>query len=167
MYVDAALTVSGAIAANTVVGQNITATGTTASTNVIDLSSGNAPNGIGANQTRDIGEGSSFEYLRLEVAAAFNNLTTLEAKIMQSDDAAQSVNVTQVGTTGPIALASLIAGFRTAARINPRIGSKGQRYLWVQYTVVGTAPTTGSVLADFGAEIQDGQKFYPVGFTVN
>jgi hypothetical protein len=33
--------------------------------------------------------------------------------------------------------------------------------------VVGTAPTTGSIYADIGAEIQDGQNFYPVGFSVS
>jgi len=166
MYADALLTLGGSAVGSTITGQAITATGNTLSTNVVDLSSGYAPNGIGAAQTRDLGEGSDFDFMRVEVIAAFNNATSVEFQIIQHDDTAQSVNVTVVGTTGAIPLASLVAGARFAAQINPRLASKGQRYISGRWVVVGTAPTTGTIFADLGAEIQDGQKFYPVGFAV-
>lgn len=166
MITDALLALSGSIVGNTVTPQTLAISATTTSTNVIDLSSGYAPNGIGAAQTRDIGEGSDYDLIRMEVMTAFAGGTSLTMNIVQSDDAAVSVNVTTVGSTGAIPVASLTAGARFAAQINPRLVSKGQRYFAVQYVPVGTF-TAGAVYTDFGAEIQDGQKFYPVGYTVS
>lgn len=162
MYVDSLLAVSGSITGNTVTGQAVFGSGTTVtSTNVVDLASQGVPSG----QVRDIGEGSDFDLLRVEVTTAFTGGTSCQFNVVAADDAGITTNVTVIGTTGAIPVASLTAGSRFVAQINPRLASKGQRYLAMQAVNVG-ANTAGSVYADFGAEIQDGQKFYPAGFSV-
>lgn len=162
MYVDSLLALSGSITGNTVTAQNVFSAGTNVtSTNVIDLASGGVPSG----QVRDIGEGSDFAFGRFEVFTAQVGGTSIECQIVTADDAAISTNVKVVATTGAIALAAFIVGARFACQINPVIGSKGQRYLAARYVSVGTS-TAGAVYGDIGAEIQDGQKFYPNGFAV-
>ncbi len=153
-YVDNNLVVAGGVtAAGVITYQTPATTSITLSTNAIDL-------GVG----RDLGEGKDL-FIRSQIGAAFTGLTSLEIQAITADDAALTTNVTIVGTTGPIPLASLTAGARFAADLNPRIGSKGQRYLGARFSVVGTS-TAGTAFVDFGVEIQDGQKFYPNGFAI-
>lgn len=155
MMVDNNLLLSGAVSALGVVsGQNAFSAGTTVlSTNTIDL-------GV----TRDMGEGGDL-FGRFEVTTAAVGGTSIECQIIVADDAALTANVTVVGTTGAIPIASLTLGARFACDINPRIGSKGQRYMGARYASVGTT-TAGAFFGDVGAEIQDGQKFHAVGFAV-
>lgn len=161
MIVDALLALSGSISGNTVSGQTVTGTGATVnSTNVVDLASQGVPSG----QVRDMGEGKDL-FGRFEVVTAASGGTSVEMQIIASDDAAQSTNVTVIGTTGPIAVASLTAGARFIARINPRLANLGQRYLSARYITVG-AVAAGAYYADVGDGIQDGQKFYPSGYAV-
>jgi len=146
MYVDAFLTLSSV--------QTVTGTNTSVlSTNTIDL-------GI----QRDIGEGRDL-YLRTQVGTAFAGATSVEIQAIVADDAALTTNVTVIGSSGAIPLASLTAAARFAVELNPRIGSKGQRYLGARYVIVGTG-SAGTVTSDIGIEIQDGAKFYPVGTVV-
>lgn len=155
MIVDALLVVSGAVsAAGVVSGQTVTGTGNVLSTNTVDLL-----------QNRDIGEGNDLVKLRAEILTAFAGATSVEIQAIVADDAGLTTNVAVIGTTGAIPLASLAAGARFAAELNPRIGNKSQRYLGARYVIVGTG-TAGAVFTDFGSEIQDGQKFYPSGFAV-
>ena len=156
MYVDNNLVVSGAIsAAGAVSVQTVTGTNTSVlSTNTIDLL-----------QARDMGEGNDLLKLRAEVLTAFAGATSVEIQAIVADDAALSSNVTVIGSSGAIPLASLTLGARFAVELNPRIGSKGQRYLGARYVIVG-AGSAGAVFTDFGSEYQDGQKFYPNGFAV-
>lgn len=162
MYIDALLALSGSILGNTVTPQATFASGASVlSTNTIDLSTA----GIPATQVRDIAEGGEFAQARIEIITAFTGGTSAEFQVITADDAALSVNVTVIGTTGPIAVAALTAGSRFAARINPRLASKGQRYIGGRTVNVGVN-TTGAIYMDIGAEVQDGQKFYPVGFQV-
>ena len=123
------------------------------STNTIDLS-----------QNRDMGEGTELN-LRVGVPTAFTGLTALTMEIIVADDAALTSNVTVIGSSGAIPVASLTAGSRFVVGANPRIGSKGQRYLGARYTPTGTG-TAGALIAELGTDIADGQKFYPVGFAV-
>lgn len=154
MIVDANLQVSGTITGNTVTGQTVTGTNTSVlSTNTIDLL-----------QNRDIGEGKDL-YLRSQVVTAVAGATSIEIQAIAADDAALTSNVTVIASTGAIPLASLTAGARFAAEVNPRIANKGQRYLGARYVIVGIG-TAGAFVSDFGIEIQDGQKFYPSGFAV-
>ncbi len=154
MIVDNNLLVSGSISGNTVTGQTVTGTDTSVlSTNTIDLL-----------QARDIGEGENLS-VRAEVVTAVVGATSIEVQAIAAGDAGLTTNVTVIGTTGAIPVASLTAGARFVADLSPRIGSKGQRYLGVRYVIVGIG-TAGAFVADFGIETQDGQKFYPAGFAV-
>lgn len=154
MYVDAALALSGSITGNTVTGQTATGTDTSVlSTNTVDLSI-----------ARDLGEGADL-FGRFEVTTAASGGTSVEMQVIAADAANLTGNVTVIGTTGAIAVASLTAGARFACAINPRLASKGQRYLGLRYVTVG-AVSAGAYYGDIGAEIQDGQKFYGSGFAV-
>lgn len=155
MYIDNNLLVSGSVsAAGAVAGQNVFSAGTSVpSTNTIDLL-----------QARDIGEGADL-YGRFEVTTAAVGGTSIEMQIIAADDAGLSTNVTVLGTTGAVPVASLTLGSRFSCAINPRLANKGQRYVGARYVSVGTT-TAGAVMGDIGLEIQDGQKFYPNGFAV-
>jgi len=123
------------------------------STNTIDLGT-----------QRDMGEGRDL-YLRSQVGTAFAGATSVEIQAITADDAALTTNVTVVGSSGAIPLASLTAAARFAAKLNPRLGSKGQRYLGARYVIVG-AGSAGTITSDIGIEVQDGAKFYAGGFSV-
>ena len=162
MITDALLALSGSITGNTVTGQAVFGNGTSVlSTNTVDLASGGIPSG----QVRDIGSGSDFVFGRFEVTTAFAGGTSAEFQIITADDAALTTNVKVIGTTGAIPVAQLTSTARLVCNINPVIGSKGQRYIGGRTVNVGNN-TAGSIYADIGAEIQDGQKFYPVGYSV-
>jgi hypothetical protein len=134
--------------------QTVTGTNTSVlSTNTIDL-------GV----TRDMGEGRDL-YLRSQVTTAFAGATSVEVQAIVADDAALTTNVTVIGSSGAIPLASLTLAARFAVELNPRLGSKGQRYLGARYVIVG-AGSAGAVTSDIGIEVQDGAKFYASGFAV-
>jgi hypothetical protein len=154
-YVDNNLLLSGSISATgAIAGQTVFSAGTSVlSTNTVDL-------GV----ARDIGQGFDL-FGRFEYTVAAVGGTSIEMQVISATDAALTTSVTVLGTTGPIPVASLTLGSRFVCDINPVIGSKGQRYLGLRYISVGTT-TAGSVFGDLGAEIQDGQKFYPNGFSL-
>lgn len=156
MYVDNNLTVSGGVSATGAVsGQTVTGNNTSVlSTNTVDLS-----------VARDIAEGNNMPKLRAQVMTSFAGATSVEIQAIVADNEALSTNVTVIGSSGAIPLASLTAGARFVVELNPRIASKGQRYLGARYVIVGNG-TAGVVFTDFGLEVQDGQKSYPSGFAV-
>ena len=154
MITDNFLTLSGSWAGGTWTPQTVTGSSAVLSTNTVDLL-----------QNRDIGEGTELN-LRVGVPTAFTGLTALTIEVVVADDAALTTNLTVIGSSGAIPVASLIASSRFAVGLNPRIGSKGQRYLGVRYTPTGTG-TAGALIAEIGdTTVADGQKFYPVGFAV-
>ena len=104
--------------------------------------------------------------LYVGVTTGFTGLTALTIEAIVADDAALTTNVTVIGSAGAVPVASLTTpGQRVVLGLNPRIASKGQRYLGVRYTPTGTG-TAGALIAELGTDIADGQKFYPVGFAV-
>jgi hypothetical protein len=154
MYVDNNLVVSGGVTvAGVVTFQTVTGVSAVLSTNTIDLG-----------QNRDMGAGTDFLKMRMQVGTVFAGLTALTVEVIAADDAALTVNVTVIGSTGAVPVATLVANARLEAELNTRILSKGQRYLGVRYTPTGTG-TTGTVFTDFGDGIED-FKAYPVGFSV-
>lgn len=154
MYVDSLLAVSGSISGNTVTGQAVNGNGTTVvSTNTIDL-------GV----ARDMFEGDDHLFARIEMTAAATGGTSMEFQVITSASSNLS-SPTVIGTSGAIAVATLIQGYRIAVQGNPKLASLGQRYLGLQCVNVGNN-TAGSIYGDFGAELQDGQKFYANGFAV-
>lgn len=161
MYVDANLALCGSISGNTVTGQDVHATDTSVlSTNTIDVASQGVPTG----QVADWGEGQSL-YGRVEVTAAASGGTSTEFQVIAADAANLTGNVTVIGTTGAIPVASLTLGSRFACRVNPRLASTGQRYVGMRAVSVG-AVTLLTVYGDLGPEITDGQKFYSSGFSI-
>lgn len=138
---------------NVITGQTVTGASAVLSTNTVDLS-----------QNRDIGEGEELS-MSVMVNTAFAGLTALNIEIIVADDAALSTNVTVIGASGSIPVAQLTAGARHMVSFNAKIASKGQRYLGARFTPTGTG-TAGVLTGVVTSDIQDGQKFYPGGFTV-
>ena len=153
MITDNFLRLSGSLTAGSATGQAVTATAN--STNVVDLS-----------LARDVGEGEEL-YVQFTVGTAFTaaGAATLTPTIVVS--AADSLTTpTTIATAGTIAVATLVAGYSFAVRLNPQIASLGLRYLGAIYTVATGPMTAGTITADIVTEIQDGKKFYASGFTV-
>ena len=113
---------------------------------------------------RDIGEGNEL-YMNFAVTTALAGGTSVKFEVIQADNAALSSNVQVIGSSDAVLTAALVAGYNTAVRINPQIGSKGKQYIGARYTISGTY-TSGAVTADVVMNIQDGKKFYASGFTV-
>jgi hypothetical protein len=120
-------------------------TATAVSTNVIDLGATGRVLGGSANLVRDIGLGQSIP-LRIQVVEAFNTLTSLTVTIQVDDNEAFS-SATTVGAQ-TIALAGLTLGavFNGLYFVPPKTN---ERYVRLNYTVVGTAPTLGKITAGF------------------
>nr|WP_292131445.1 hypothetical protein [Mesorhizobium sp.] len=111
-------------------------TATAASTNTIDL--GPIATGI----VRDIGKGKPIP-LRIQVVEAFNNLTSLTVAL-QTDDNTGFASAKTVWSQ-VVVLADLIAGKVIVPEWIPR--GTDERYMRLNYTVTGTAPTTGKITA--------------------
>jgi len=110
------------------------------STNVIDLGVAGTPFDAAAALNQDIGKGAKIPFLA-QVTEAFDNLTTLEIKI--STGATTALGTTIVSEV--IALADLVVGKQMVIDVLPN--DITERYLGIEYVVVGTAPTVGKVTA--------------------
>jgi hypothetical protein len=153
-YVDRLLTLSGSITGNTLAFQTTSGNGTSVlSTDAVDL-------GV----ARDVGQGQNL-YGRFQIGTAFSGGTSAEFQVIASDAADGTGNVQVIGTSGPIVVASLTANTRGAFLLNPRLASRGQRYLTGRTVNVGNN-AAGTSFMDIGIEIQDGVDFYASGFTV-
>ncbi len=121
----------------TLVSDRQAITATAASTDQIDLGP------IGSGIRRDVGRGAEVDFL-IQVVEAFNNLTSLAVAVQVADDTAFSTNLTTVWTR-TLTLAELTVG----RIVTPETLLRGtdRRYLRVNYTVTGTAPTTGRITA--------------------
>lgn len=115
-------------------------TASTDSENVIDLCVAATPYGAAAALNQDIGKGTKIPLL-VQVTEAFNNLTSLEVKI--STGATTALGTTLVSRVIP--LADLVAGKQISIEMLPN--DITERYLGIEYVVVGTAPTAGKVTA--------------------
>jgi hypothetical protein len=132
-------------------------TATAVSTDTIDL-------GV----ARDLGVSGDLKWV-VTVDQVFNNLTSLEIQAISSANAnLSSANV--IGSTGAIVLAQLTAGRRPIVLSLPRSLLStlpvGQRYIGLNYVVVGTAPTTGQVTAGLVLGVQDIGKVYASGYSL-
>lgn len=124
-------------------------TATAASTNYIDRGAVNTPPG-GSNAIRnDLGGGGNIPLL-IQVTADFNNLTSLKIDVEVDDNT--SFSSAKVVASETVLLADLKAGKIVSPNVVP-IGTD-ERYMRLNYTVTGTAPTTGKVTAGIAGGIQ-------------
>ncbi|HBQ8743218.1 TPA: hypothetical protein L9B10_000954 [Klebsiella pneumoniae] len=112
-------------------------TATVASTNVIDTGS-----------NKDVGKYGDIPLL-IQVVEAFNNLTSLTVTVQTDDNSAFSSAADVLTMTIP--LASLVLGYKSPVITLPM---KMERYIRLNYTVTGTAPTTGKVTAGITGGVQ-------------
>ena len=117
------------------------------STNVIDLGVAGTPYGAAAALNDDVGKGAKIPLL-VQVTEAFDNLTTLEIKV--STGATTALGTTILSQT--IALADLLVGKQTSFDVLPN--DITERYLGIEYVVVGTAPSVGKVTAGIVMGVQ-------------
>lgn len=117
-------------------------TATAASTNIIDLGATGTPFGSTVALVRDVGKGCTVP-LAVSVGAAFNNATSV-AIALQTDDNAGFSSPKTVATRTYL-LAELTGGILEFP--DSLIEGTNERYVRLFYTVVGTAPTTGTVTA--------------------
>tara|TARA_R110000787_G_C13443392_1_gene446706 strand:+ start:28061 stop:28492 length:432 start_codon:yes stop_codon:yes gene_type:complete len=110
------------------------------STNVIDLGVPGTPFGAVAPLNNDKGKGNKVPIL-IQVTEAFNTLTSLEIKI--STGATTALGTTVISKVVP--LADLVVGYQFPVEVLPN--EIDERYLGIEYVVVGTAPTTGKITA--------------------
>jgi hypothetical protein len=110
------------------------------STNVIDLGVPGTPYGAVAPLNNDKGKGNKVPIL-IQVTEAFNTLTSLEIKI--STGATTALGTTVISKVVP--LADLVLGYQFPVEVLPN--EIDERYLGIEYVVVGTAPTTGKITA--------------------
>jgi hypothetical protein len=106
-------------------------TASAASSNVIDL-------GV----AKDLGPGVPIPIL-IQVTEDFNNLTNL-AVALEVDDA-DTFGSPKIVQTTTVLLADLVAGKQIPPMYVPQ--DVDERYARLNYTVTGTAPTTGKVTA--------------------
>lgn len=112
-------------------------TATAPSTDVIDTGS-----------EKDVGKGGCVP-LVIQVTEDFNTLTSLAVAIQTDSDSAFGSPKTLATVT--IVLADLKAGYITPVITLPQ---GCERYIRLNYTVAGTAPTTGKVTAGIVAGVQ-------------
>ncbi len=115
-------------------------TGDADSTNVIDLGVPGTPFDAAATLNQDIGKGAKIPVLA-QVTEVFNTLTSLNIAISTGATTALGTTI----ATQNILLADLIVG----KQINIDVLPNGivERYLGIEYDVVGTDPTTGKITA--------------------
>ena len=123
-------------------GQAITATAV--STNIIDLGATGTPYGAASPLVREVGFGNEVE-LYVGVTQTFNNLTSLTISV-QTDDNAGFGSPTTVWTSIAYPLTDLALGKRYLLPDHIMAGIN-ERYVRLNYTVAGTAPTLGKVTA--------------------
>lgn len=134
---------------NLVLSNNQAITATAASTNSIDLGAPGTPFGSPVPVEQDIGKGNGIP-IALNVAQAFNNLTSLAVALQVSTDNATWKEV----VTHTYLLADLNAVKQLDFPAQLPIGVNA-RYMQLNYTVVGTAPSTGQIFAAIVASRQN------------
>lgn len=118
-------------------------TATAVSTNIIDLGNPGTPYGA-AQLKRDIGKGASVP-LVVNAVQTFNNLTSLTISVQKATDVAFTSPIT-VYQSPAYPLADLAVGARYLLPDAIPVGVD-LRYVRLNYTVAGTAPTLGQITA--------------------
>lgn len=118
-------------------------TATAASTNIIDLGAVGKTAYNSVQLKRSVGSSSSERVpFVIKVDASFNNLTSLKFDFQTDEDSA--FGSPKVVFSATLLLADLVKGKVVMDQLPFEVK---ERYLRVYYTVVGTAPTLGTVTA--------------------
>ena len=110
------------------------------STNVIDLGVTATPYGGAAALNGDVGKGAAIPIL-VQVTTAFNTLTSLTINISTGATTALGTVI----ASESVVLADLVAGKQMVIQVLPN--DITERYLGIEYAVVGTDPTVGNITA--------------------
>lgn len=122
---------------------------TAVSTNVIDTGLNGTVFGQSGPFGKDVGKGNAVPFL-LQCVETFNNLTSLKVELQTAVDAAfTSPKNIDLGT---YLAAVLVAGWQLPFTELPS-GINAQ-FMRLNYTVTGTAPTTGKLTAGIVADVQ-------------
>lgn len=165
MIMDQNIIFAGSIGANGApAGQLVTATGTTASTNVLDL----AP--LAGHQVPDMGMGEDVDIVvNILQTLTSGGAATVQFQLVDADDAALSVNVNVISDSAVFGFAELVAGSQVVlewARKSPR---KARRYVGINI-IIGTAAltnATGQFFAGLVKDVQDvSNRYFNSGYTV-
>lgn len=127
-------------------------TATAASTDQIDLGATGRVVGGSANLVRDIGAGNPVP-IRIQITEAFNNLTSLTIALQVDDNTSFSSATTVESVVVPLARLTLGATV-TELYYVPR--GTNERYARLNYSVTGSAPTTGKITAGFTFAHEEG-----------
>lgn len=130
--------------------QSITPATPILSTNTIDLGTTGVSPILGQLPSRDVGQGEPVDLLIQVVTAAVGG-TSVQAQVVQADNAALSSNLEVLAESGAVPTASLVPGYQFRVPFVP-IGVT-KRYLGVRYVTVGTF-TAGAVTAGIVADRQ-------------
>jgi len=125
-------------------------TATAPSTNFIDLGATGKVVGGTVSLTRDIGKGEELP-IRVQFVEAFNNLTSITIDLQTDDNPAFSSPKSVQSVVVPLANAGV---GRVAAFDYIPVGTD-ERYMRLNYTVTGTAPSTGKITAGIVAAQQE------------
>jgi hypothetical protein len=137
--------------------QAITASGATASTNVLDLGAPGVTAYNAVTLRRRLGRGPIPLLLKVDQAFA-GAMTTLQVDVQEGDAADFSGTNRVVASFGAIAKASLVPGYQFPYKVLPR--DIKQRYLRFLYTM-DDAATAGQITAAIVAAVDDGYVGHP------
>ena len=129
----------------------VAGTGNLLATDVIDLGS-----------ARDLGAGSDVMFYNSINTAAAAGGTSIEFQIIGADDAAMSVNVVVLATTGAVAIADIPINYLNFLRLQRAVP---KRYISARLVRVGTF--TGATTWSSGVTYDetDYRRFYAANFT--
>lgn len=137
---------------NLILAENQAVTATAISENVIQWQANGIVPYEAAAVARNLGAGNYIPLL-IQVTEDFATLTSLTVTVETADNAALSSGAVVLATTGAIAAASLLAGYRVPSpQIMPDATLK--TYFGLRFTVAGSNATAGKITAAIATEIQ-------------
>ena len=156
MILDSLLCFSGAVSpSGSPTGQSVTGTGNVLSTNVIDLVN-----------SKDWDQGQPID-VAIQALVDTVGGTSIEIQVVTADDTGLTTNLTVIGSSGPIPVATLTAGARRSLKAKSYT-SRGtsRRYLGLRYVLSGSV-TTSSIFAAVVADADAGRpRAFKNGFGV-
>lgn len=124
---------------------------------------------------REVGSGTPLKFnVAVTATVTAVGAATVDFQAIVADDAGLTSNVVVVGRSEPVGKADLVADVALSGKnakhsiavpIDLKLGSKGQRYLGMRYTVATGPLTAGTFTADLVLTTQD-RKYHAPGFTI-